>query len=350
MADDLLIFLIAVQIAYSLTISGSGNYIIPNTCYELTCSYDTFKDDRRTVYNIIDDKSYGIKSITIRYFNSTGLCFYRNPNYVPCTDDVCSCDKDGMATHICYNHTSRITGIITIHCFSGNSSIIRIPVAVGPGDSMEFIPPSTHDIKILGESLGPITCSASCYLEYDDGIYSCKAWNNIYALGKTMEFNLTVNSGPESVSLLPLDTKYTVTEGNDILSISCMADCKPACDYTLALKEREKEIEYQFSYALTYLLFYITVGPGSCMQFEPSITAVTKKKGDTLGPINCAATCNPPCQYKMIKPDKTVSIAAQLMLASLSIEDQGQFICTASNVIGSSVNKSLDVIVNCKYH
>lgn len=96
------------------------------------------------------------------------------------------------------------------------------------------------------------------------------------------------------------------------------------------------------------IVLYITVGPGSSIQFEPSITAVIKNKGNTLGPINCAATCNPPCQYKWTKPDETVIISAQLMLASLSIEDQGQFICTSSNAIGS-VNKSLDVLVNCKY-
>lgn len=38
--------------------------------------------------------------------------------------------------------------------------------------------------------------------------------------------------GPASVSLSPPDTTYTVTEGNDIPAISCMADCKPPCVYT----------------------------------------------------------------------------------------------------------------------
>lgn len=84
------------------------------------------------------------------------------------------------------------------------------------------------------------------------------------------------------------------------------------------------------------------------MQFEPSITAVIKNKGNTLGPINCAAICNPSCQYKWTKPDKTVIVDAQLMLAPLTNEDHGQFTCTASNNI-DSVNKSLNVIVNCKY-
>lgn len=112
--------------------------------------------------------------------------------------------------------------------------------------------------------------------------------------------------------------------------------------------ELNKERDW-FSYPLTYSLFNITVGPGSSMQFEPSITTVTKNKGDQLGPINCAATCNPPCQYKWTIFGKTVSLAGQLMLASVSIEDHGQMTCTASNGIGSSENKSLDVIVNCKY-
>lgn len=56
-------------------------------------------------------------------------------------------------------------------------------------------------------------------------------------LSKIKNFSLFVRSflfsdGPESVSLSPLKTSYTVTEGKETISITCTADCKPACDYT----------------------------------------------------------------------------------------------------------------------
>lgn len=93
----------------------------------------------------------------------------------------------------------------------------------------------------------------------------------------------------------------------------------------------------------------ITVGPGSSIQLHPSDMSVTKKKGNKLGPIDCEAACNPPCQYKWTKPDKTIIYNRELMIESLSIDDHGTFICTASNKLGEGNNK-LDVTVNCKYH
>ncbi|XP_071175377.1 hemicentin-2-like [Mytilus edulis] len=383
----------AFQITYSVTISGSGSYIIPNKYYELTCSYDTFKEDRRTTYNFLDDKSNGIYSLTVRYVNTTEVCSYGSSILNLCSAvNFCSCDRYGMATRIYYNLTSNIRGLLTVSCFAGDNSLITIPVAVGPDDSMNLIPPSSYHTKTLGESLGPITCSASCYPECqyewtmqsratmrgstlhiesltkeDDGIYSCKAWNEVYTSGKSITLNLTVNYGPESVSLSPLDTQYTVTEGMEQISITCTADCKPACNYiwsgpdvpvwignVLILRNITKNQRGVFkctasnkvgSFNSHDVNIDVQFGPGSSMQFEQSNTAVTKNKGDTLGPIICAATCNPSCQYKWTKLDKTVIEDARLMLASLSIEDHGQFTCTASNDIGS-VNKRLDVIVN----
>lgn len=91
----------------------------------------------------------------------------------------------------------------------------------------------------------------------------------------------------------------------------------------------------------------ITVGPGSSLQFHPSDMSVTKKEGNKLGPIECRATCNPTCQYKWTKPDKTIINDRELMMESLSIDDHGTFTCTASNRLGEE-NIKLDVTVNCK--
>lgn len=71
-------------------------------------------------------------------------------------------------------------------------------------------------------------------------------------------------------------------------------------------------------------------------------------KGEQLGPFTCSATCNPPCQYKWTKQDKLIINGGHLIITSLSVEDHGLFICTATNAIGGSQNKSLDVTVNCK--
>ncbi|CAC5380574.1 unnamed protein product [Mytilus coruscus] len=88
------------------------------------------------------------------------------------------------------------------------------------------------------------------------------------------------------------------------------------------------------------------VGPGSSIRFDPVNNTVTKKIGDTLGPIGCTAVCNPPCQYKWTKPDKSIINDDELSIQSLSTVDHGSFICTATNGIDKSQDKTLDVTVN----
>ncbi|CAG2221566.1 unnamed protein product [Mytilus edulis] len=60
------------------------------------------------------------------------------------------------------------------------------------------------------------------------------------------------------------------------------------------------------------LIFHITVGPGSSLKFEPSAISLTRTNGEQLGPINCAATCNPPCQYTWIKPNTATIDGGQI--------------------------------------
>ncbi|CAC5421800.1 unnamed protein product [Mytilus coruscus] len=124
------LFLSILQEMYAtVTMHGIGEYIFPNVCYIMTCSYEIPIEDRITVYNILDENNNGVASFTVRYLNSTGQCFYRNPSYVPCKPEVCSCDTDGHATHFCYYHTSSFNGTLTIACFSGSSDNIKVKVA-----------------------------------------------------------------------------------------------------------------------------------------------------------------------------------------------------------------------------
>lgn len=112
-----------------MTIYGTGEYIFPNVCYISTCSYEVRKEDRSTLYIIQDADNNALESFTVRYLYSTGQCYYRNPNYVPCKPEVCSCDADGLATNVCYNHTSNVDGALTISCASGSSDTIKVKVA-----------------------------------------------------------------------------------------------------------------------------------------------------------------------------------------------------------------------------
>ncbi|CAC5380576.1 unnamed protein product [Mytilus coruscus] len=182
---------------------------------------------------------------------------------------------------------------------------------------------------------------------------------------------MPLSDGPEPVTLLPPGTQYTVTEGNNIPPINCTADCRPACNYTwfgpkvpngtsniLSLQNIQKKQRGVYncmayndvdSFKSSDVNINVHFGPELSLQFQPSNNSLTKNKGDMLGPHICSATCNPPCKYIWTTPDKTTINAAQLIVPSLSIMDHGQFICTASNGIDGSQNKSLYVSVNCKY-
>lgn len=113
----------------NVTMHGKGEYIFPNVCYIMTCSYEIPIEDRITVYNILDENRNGVASFTFRYLNSTSQCFYRNQSYVPCKPEVCCCDTDGHATHFCYYHTSSVNRTLTLACFLGSSDTIKVKVA-----------------------------------------------------------------------------------------------------------------------------------------------------------------------------------------------------------------------------
>ena len=95
-------------------------------------------------------------------------------------------------------------------------------------------------------------------------------------------------------------------------------------------------------------LFLIDV-PGSSISFNPADESITKSQGQSLGPIDCSAQCNPPCQFYWIKPNGTIVDGSKLEIQSLSKNDHGTFTCHAGNGYGNNATKNLQLTLNCKY-
>lgn len=123
-------FFSVIRITTSVSLIGSGMFIIPNTLYNLTCSYDIFNDISITLYKVkLKNEQL---TYTIRYQNSTGLCYYSigAQSNKACTVDICSCDNDGLSNHLRYNHTSLERGVLVLECTTaGSNSELMVRVA-----------------------------------------------------------------------------------------------------------------------------------------------------------------------------------------------------------------------------
>jgi hypothetical protein len=97
------------------------------------------------------------------------------------------------------------------------------------------------------------------------------------------------------------------------------------------------------------VISYITDGPGSSISFNPADESITKVLGQSLGPIDCSAECNPPCMFYWIKPDGSVVDGSNLTIPSLSKNDHGASTCHTGNGYGNNATKNVYVAVNCKY-
>jgi hypothetical protein len=101
-------------------------------------------------------------------------------------------------------------------------------------------------------------------------------------------------------------------------------------------------------YSYCIVVFFID-GPGSSLSFTPADELITKVLGQSLGPIVSSAQCNPPCQFRWIKPDGTVVDGSTLEIPSLTKNEHGTFTCHAGNGYGNNATQNLIVTVNCKY-
>ncbi|PVD27511.1 hypothetical protein C0Q70_12673 [Pomacea canaliculata] len=163
----------------------------------------------------------------------------------------------------------------------------------------------------------------------------------------------------------PDKTSHTVQE-NANLTVTCAADCKPACDFrwtkqgaavaqgavlSLPAVQRDQAGDYRCladnvvhapsSRVVTLTVLY---GPSDVTLF-PDVTELFPARGSNVS-VKCSATCNPSCTYTWYKGARVVpSTSGVLMLSSLSTQDSGQYECKAANSIDPSSSRFVNILV-----
>ncbi|XP_069125341.1 carcinoembryonic antigen-related cell adhesion molecule 5-like [Argopecten irradians] len=245
----------------AVTLTGSSEYAFPGTEFTLTCDVP----EEATVVEFyrrpdVTSSVGGIQAVG-------GQC-YNTITGVPCTADVCSCVTSGGSLGTVFRWIiqpqtgdqgsvwfCRRTNL-NLPDLSLNSDDYTLNVADGPGTSLALSPPDTTYTRTEGDTLPDITCTADCrpgctfvwtrpdntnftvssvlslgQLDRSEhGTYRCTARNDVRE--STITNSVIVQYGPYSVSLTPPTVTYTPTEGQTIPTITCSADCNPACTYS----------------------------------------------------------------------------------------------------------------------
>ncbi|XP_033758279.1 hemicentin-2-like [Pecten maximus] len=175
----------------------------------------------------------------------------------------------------------------------------------------------------------------------------------------TIITSVTVQYGPSTVSLTPPTVTYTPTEGQTIPTITCSADCNPACTYSwtkdgqsyttgsglqLTNIQRSQGGVYRCTASNGYgsargddVSITVYYGPGTSRALSPPDTTYTRTEGDTLPDITCTADCRPGCTFVWTRPDNTnFTVSPVLSLGQLDRSEHGTYRCTAMNVGGES--------------
>ncbi|XP_052804612.1 hemicentin-2-like [Mya arenaria] len=286
---------------------------------------------------------------------------------------------------------------------STKSEPIQLEVQDGPDNV--YLHPSTSSYTVTeGDTLGTITCSATCNppcaytwsrsgstVSYaatldlgevermEAGSYVCMARNpgsNVSKSGQIV--NVTVRYGPDSVSLSPSTANYTVTERDNLAAITCSTTCYPACTYTWSRSEvnisstaklilSEIERSEAGSYICTarnpdssvskigpVVSVYVTYGPEMVLM-SPATRSYTLTEGDNLV-IKCSAMCSPACTYTwsvsrdpLSIPWVTLSFKATLDIGQIKRLEAGSYICTARNSISNAPKHGEIVSVVVRY-
>ncbi|XP_069115250.1 hemicentin-2-like isoform X2 [Argopecten irradians] len=133
---------------------------------------------------------------------------------------------------------------------------VNVTVYYGPSFSVTLTPSDRTYTMKEGDTLPDITCTADCrpgctfvwtrpdntnftvspvlslgQLDRSEhGTYRCTARN---VVEESISFSsVSITYGPSTVSLTPSTVTYTPTEGQTIPTITCSADCNPACTYS----------------------------------------------------------------------------------------------------------------------
>ncbi|XP_033758281.1 lachesin-like [Pecten maximus] len=176
---------------------------------------------------------------------------------------------------------------------------------------------------------------------------------------------------PSTVSLTPSTVTYTPTEGQTIPTITCSADCNPACTYSWTKEgqsittgsglqlnniQRGQGGVYRCTASNGHgsdvsvtINVIVNYGPSTSIALSPSDTTYTRTEGDTLPDITCTADCRPGCTFVWTRPDNTnFTVSPVLSLGQLVRSEHGTYMCAAWNVFGESTLRT-SVAVQCKY-
>ncbi|KAJ8311171.1 LOW QUALITY PROTEIN: hypothetical protein KUTeg_011272 [Tegillarca granosa] len=75
----------------------------------------------------------------------------------------------------------------------------------------------------------------------------------------------------------------------------------------------------------------VQYGPGHVTLTPPFLDNITYQ----LGPMKCSATCEPPCNYRWIRPNQGVIQGDTLMINSIQRTQTGTYKCQAYNTVGT---------------
>ncbi|XP_063439015.1 uncharacterized protein LOC134720602 [Mytilus trossulus] len=210
-------------------------------------------------------------------------------------------------------------------------------------------------------------------------------WNGVKS-NFSNELTLDPHYGPEDVQISPTGDVYNVTE-HDRLSLVCSAKCNPGCKFSWTNKKWQKA--YLWSNLKFNKVKRVNGGLYSCHANHREVTTKTKVKAITInvlysptfsdyirfdanftmswnynfpeGKFNFLVfiQSNPTSSIRIITSDLNIQVAAhcsriresgyyRLGLPRMSCENSGNYTLVASNGIGMSSNRTVQLTILCK--
>ncbi|KAJ8317807.1 hypothetical protein KUTeg_004639 [Tegillarca granosa] len=246
---------------------------------------------------------------------------------------------------------------------------------------MALLPKETSYVLDAGQNLPDITCTADCgtnsctykwkhntrefsngpmlllknVQKSETGIYECNAQDDTGSTS-VIAIYVKVLYGPEEIILNPRNTSYTKSENDFIPLITCSAVCDPPCVFTwtmpgggvsftsptlrLDVLDRREQGVYKctahnrISSGYVELTVIVNYGPGRSIQLQPNKTFYEVMENSTINDVICSADCRPGCKITW----NATCMTNVLSLKQIKRDQAGVYMCTASNVAGTSMS------------
>ncbi|KAJ8317808.1 hypothetical protein KUTeg_004640, partial [Tegillarca granosa] len=149
----------------------------------------------------------------------------------------------------------------------------------------------------------------------------------------------------DKIALLPKETSYVLDAGQNLPDITCTADCGTnSCTY------KWKHNTRKFSNRPMLILKNVQKsetgiyecnaqddtgnGPGRSIQLQPNKAFYEVMENSTINDVTCSADCRPGCTITW----NATCMTNVLSLKQIKRDQAGVYMCTASNVAGTSIN------------